>query len=88
MLSETGRSTNLVFCNGLEHASGGTDVNVATDLLPFQGRINGRSTFAIVGSEHVRIDAQRDARLGMPEALADGDNIDPASDQLGRMRVP
>jgi hypothetical protein len=36
----------------------------------------------------MRIDAQRDVRLGMPEALADGDNVDPASDQLGRMRVP
>ena len=34
------------------------------------------------------VDAQRDVRLGVPKALADGDNIDAGIDELAGVSVP
>jgi hypothetical protein len=36
----------------------------------------------------VSVDAQRDVRLGVPKALADGDNIDAGIDELAGVSVP
>ena len=63
-----------------------TNLNFATALLP-KGRVDCHRGLAVIGMEHVGIDRKCDARLGVPQALADGDNIDIARDQLRGVSV-
>ena len=72
--------------NDLAQALDRTNVNVATALLP-TGCVDCHRGLTVIRMEHVGIDRKCDARLGVPQALADGDNIDIARDQLRGVSV-
>jgi hypothetical protein len=53
-----------------------------------QNCINRSRSLSIIFAEQVSVDAQRDVWLGVPEALADRDNIDARIDGLAGVGVP
>src|SRR5262249_54530281 len=63
----------------------------STNLVPFalpKRRVDGCRGLAVVRMEHVGVDRKSDTRLGVPQAFADGDNVDVAGDQLRGVGVP
>jgi hypothetical protein len=55
---------------------------------PLQGRVDGVCRLCVGLVEQVRVDPQRDVRLGVPEALAYCHDVDSGIDQLAHVRVP
>src|SRR6202043_1020151 len=53
-----------------------------TATLTLERRIDRRGRLAVVLSEQVSIDAQGNVGLGMPQAFADGHDIDALIDEL------
>jgi hypothetical protein len=62
-------------------------VNFASVLLPVEGRIDRRGGLAVVLPEQVGVDAQGDAWLRVPQALADRYDVDASVDQLTSVRT-
>jgi hypothetical protein len=50
--------------------------------LPIENRVDGVGCLAVILFEQMRVDAQGYVRLGVPETLADGDDIHALVDEL------